>query len=204
MPRNYYLTEKSSYSSYELLPNETVESLTKLLGIDKQQLVGFHNIIANDEETIIHELPKGLTHLFMQPHFDEKDLKNVPRAPLESGSVLRLKPTKSKSYYGISCTSTTGVEATTIDYEVSVECIEKLPQQHFLFEINRSSTIFFDNKEADSIINELAEKVAQVLYPLVVLVGENGICKDIYNTDEIKKRWQNKKKKYLTITKAKK
>ena len=195
MPKNNFLKRKITHSPYELSQSDTIESLSKLLQIEKDTMISFHNIIANDDEIILHQLPKGLTHLYMQPHFDEKDLKLVPRTPLESGTVLRLKPTKSIINYGVNYTSTSGEEITTMDYEVTVTLLEKLPQQNFLFEVNRTSTIFFDNKEADSIIDELAEKVAQVLFPLVILVGENGICKDIYNTGEIKNRWQNKKEK---------
>lgn len=195
MPKNNFLKRKITHSPYELSQIDTIESLSKLLEIEKDTMISFHNIIANDDEIILYDLPKGLTHLYMQPHFDEKDLKLVPRTPLESGTVLRLKPTKSIINYGVNYTSTSGEEITTMDYEVTVTLLEKLPQQNFLFEVNRTSTIFFDNKEADSIIDELAEKVAQVLFPLVILVGENGICKDIYNTGEIKNRWQNKKEK---------
>lgn len=186
---------KKKYNIYELKESDTVKSIAKFLGKTEWEIYTFHNLYANQDEVMSVEFGKNQKVLFITPDFTQNDINLVPKVIFESGSILRFKPSLKKLNYGIMYKFIIGSNITVINYEVSVQCIEKLPQQNFLFELNRTSKVFIDEKETDSILEQLAEKVSEVIYPLVILVDEYGILNDIYNVDEIKKRWENKKDK---------
>ena len=183
------------YNIYVLKESDTIKSIAKFLGKTEWEIYTFHNLYANQDEVMSVEFGKDQKILFITPDFTENDINLVPKVIFESGSILRFNPSFKKLNYGVMNKIIMGNNISKIDYEVSVQCIEKLPQQNFLFEINRISKVFLDDKETDNILDQLAEKVSEVIYPLVILVNEHGILNDIYNVDEIKKRWQNKKEK---------
>ncbi len=111
--------------------------------------------------------------------------------------IIKLSDIKSKINYGVMYTMYTNDVVNTIKYEMSVECLAEEVDNHFLFQLDKTSKTFINDEEVNEIADELADKTARTIFPLVLLVNKKGEWKEVYNADEIKNRWQKNKVKIL-------
>ncbi|MCL9806795.1 LysM peptidoglycan-binding domain-containing protein [Flavobacterium amniphilum] len=185
---------ESKHKIYTIQKGDTLQSVAKQLNLTTEEIRAYHNIYCELPDLIGYDFSNNLKTLILsQTPIEDKENVSKRSAP----NFIQLKSILKKINYGVMFTVTTGDEVTTMHYEVSVQCVDKQPSEHHLFEINRASKIFINHVEADTIINELAEKVSESLYPLVLVVNKNGRWEEVYNTAEIKKRWANHKQKIL-------
>lgn len=110
---------------------------------------------------------------------------------------IKLYNTKRKVYYGVMYTMCAKELTNTIKYEMSVQCLGEEIDNHFLFQLEKTSKTFINDEEVNEIADELADKIARTIFPLVLLVNKKGEWKDVFNADEIKNRWQTNKAKIL-------
>ncbi|WP_169051725.1 LysM domain-containing protein [Flavobacterium sp. H122] len=183
---------ESKHKIYTIQKGDTLQSVAKQLNLTPEEIREYHNIYCELPDLIGYDFSHNLKTLILSQN-PKENKENNSKQP--APSFLQLKSIQKKINYGVMFTVTTGEEVTTMHYEVSVQCTDRQPSEYHLFEINRTSKIFIDNLEADTIINELAEKVSQSLYPLVLVVNKSGKWEDVHNIEEIKKRWANNKQK---------
>ena len=200
------------YRIHPLKKGDTIQSLAIELGITPFEVRGFHNIHCHSDDTIGHDLPTDISELIVYPHIREIKKENYPRAQFDSGYTLRCKPSNKKMNYGVTYTVSIDDVVNTISYKLSVEC-KQTSNGHILYEIDKQET-YINNEETDLIADQLAEKVAQVLYPLKVVINPDGKFTGIHNFEAIKKRWATTKRelqeyyqgdwsnKYLELTDA--
>lgn len=185
---------KSHFKTHILQSGETLQSVAQHYGLTPQELRQYHNTYCVLADLIGYEFAAHLKTVLV-PH--EPLAVKATTLQLVAPRFIDLKAIRKKINYGVMFTVTTGNEVTTMHYEVSVQCVDKQPSEYHLFEINRTSKIFINNLETNTIMNELAEKVSESLYPLVLVVNKNGRWKEVYNSVEIKKRWANHKQKIV-------
>ena len=181
------------YRIHELKKGDTIQSLVEELGITAFELVGFHNVYCKNDDIVGHEFPEHITDLYVYPHIREIKKENYPRAQFDSGYTLRCKPSDKKMNYGVTYTVTVDDVVNTISYQLSLEC-KQTSNGHILYEINKQKT-YINNQETNLIADQLAEKVAEVLYPLKVIVNPDGKFTGIHNFKAIQKRWISTKEK---------
>lgn len=181
-----------NYRIHPIKKGDTIQSLVDELGISKFELVGFHNANCKNDDTIGHEIPQHISELFVYPHIREIKKENYPKAQFDAGYTLQCKPTYKKVNYGVTYTITENDEVNTLSYQLSLEC-KQTSKGHILYEINKQET-YINNTEADLIADQLAEKVAQVLYPLKIIVNPEGKFTGIHNYEAIQKRWKTTRK----------
>lgn len=183
----------TKYRTHSLKKGDTIQSLVDELGITKFELVGFHNAHCKNDDLVGLELPSHIKELFVYPHIREIKKENYPTGQFDSGYTLRCKPSDKKMNYGVTYTVTVDDVVNTISYQLSLEC-KQTSNGHILYEINKKKT-YINNQEADLIADQLAEKVAEVLYPLKVIVNPDGKFTGIHNFKAIQKRWISTKEK---------
>jgi len=110
-------------------------------------------------------------------------------------SLIKFDPLSLNRTYGVILTISEGKNNTTkIHYEIEVTCEEELSNRTYLFVLNKKQ-VFINEKPASTTNEEFAEQCGKVLFPLNIIVSKNGICKEIYNHNEIKNRWNLLEKK---------
>ena len=186
---------EKKYFKHKLKKDDTVNSISLELGITPFEVVGFHNANCKNEDVIIHNIPIHLTEIFVYPYIRELKKENYPAVVFNGLSTLQVKPDNKKNNYGVTYTISNGDnQIDTMSFQVSVIC-KKKDQTGLHYEIERISNTFINNEETTSIADELAEKVAKVLYPLNIVVDETGKWTEITNFDDIEKRWNTLKSK---------
>jgi hypothetical protein len=187
---------KSKYKTYKIKKGDTIVSVATELGITVKEARNFHNIFSKEDEVIIDDFPSQLKELYVYPYIRELTKDKQPLAKFE-GYKLSFLPTKKKLNYGVMYTITEGEkESNTIKYEASVE-YKGADKNGFYYTIDRLSNTFVNDEETSSIAEELAEKVARVIYPLVIVTNETGKWITIDNFKDIQKRWEKVKKSIL-------
>ena len=185
-----------NYRLHKLKKGDTVDSVALELGITTLEVRGFHNIYCHFNDTIGYDFPENLIDLLVYPHIREFKKENYPTAQFVSGHTLGFKPNPKKVNYGVHFTIATGdSEINTIKYETSIEYVKQDEKGNFLYSIDRLTPIYIDNEQANLLLDELAEKTAKVLYPLGIIVNQEGKWIGIHNFKDIKNRWENVKSK---------
>ncbi|WP_268223559.1 hypothetical protein [Sinomicrobium oceani] len=182
------------YRTYKIHKGDTLISVAEALGITPQEAKSFHNIFSSEDDLISVDLPPHLRTLYVYPHIYEKIRDNPAFVKFNYGYTLRFKPVEKALNYGVMYTISSGEkEENTLKYRVSVTFIRQ-DEKGYVFEIDRLSKTYVNGEEASEIADELAEKVSGAVYPLEVVVDEDGNWMDITNHPVIRRRWEQVKK----------
>jgi hypothetical protein len=190
------------HDRYYLKEDDTFESVAEELGIEWQILRAYHNTHCIDDEDVINaDFPSHLEFLLLKPiklrANGEPEAVPLKKAIFARGFSVPFQRLSEKRNYGIICTIENGTEVHTLKYEASVKWLDTDLNGYSFFEIDRQSKIYINDIEADTIANELAEKVSSVLYPLQVVVDQEGEWVAIHNFEEVKERWEAKEAEIL-------
>ncbi|MFD2908242.1 hypothetical protein ACFSX9_05790 [Flavobacterium ardleyense] len=188
---------KPKYKKYKIQQGDTLESIAKKLDKSSHEVKSFHNIFCETEEYIGIEFPRNLVELFIYPTYNQEELSLIPKVPFERPYHLAMKPAQVSNNFGVMYTILSGKEENTLKFECSVAFKRLTSEGDFIFEINRISKTFINDEETSTIADELAEKTNAVLYPLEVVVNDEGNWTGISNYKAIKTRWKKVKKKIL-------
>jgi hypothetical protein len=191
---------ETKHKIYTIKNGDTLNSVSKYLGINPQEIRVYHNIHCKLNDLIENDFPKKLTTLLLSPFIEEKkeDFDDVLKTvKFGADFKLRFKPTYTKTNYDVRYTIGTGDQMSTMKYEVSVQLKEQEQKAFHMFEIERVSSIYINDKEASTIKDKLVEKVSSLLFPLQIVVNDNGKWMDVYNFKEIQERWESKKQEIV-------
>ncbi|MCV9926293.1 hypothetical protein OIU83_01405 [Flavobacterium sp. LS1R49] len=201
---SFYVAERNEddHDKHPIKKGDTIKSISEELGIEWQTLRTYHNRhCVSDEDVINAYLPNHLKFLLLKPiklqANGEPEQEALKKAVLGKGFRIPFHHVTVKTKYGVMYTVENGEQVDTLKYEVSVKWLATDENGYSFFEIDRLSKLYINNIEADIIANELAEKTSSVLYPLQVVVDQEGEWIDIHNYKEIKERWQTKRTKIL-------
>lgn len=179
------------YKTYKIQKGDTLISVAVKLNRDEYVVKSFHNTYCDIEDLIGIDFPKHLTELII-PLFEvsqKKDTLILPKSvKLGTKGKLEFFPSSLNKKYGVLITLEKGDDSQTIKYEVNLRYVRQ-EEKEKVFELNRISKIFINDQETDTIADVLAVKVAQVLYPLQILIDENGSFSGIANYEQIQQRW---------------
>ncbi|WP_296145339.1 hypothetical protein [uncultured Flavobacterium sp.] len=188
---------KPKYKKYKIKEGDSLESISKILGKPTLEVKNFHNIFCDHDNFIVLDFPKDLKELFIYPEYNEVDLYVIPEVFFNAGNKLLFIPIQQKINYGVEYKVVKGEEINTMKFETSIYFKGKIDNQKSVFEVDRISKTFINNEETSTIADELAEKVASVIYPLQIIVDEEGKWDSVYNFNEINNRWEKVKEKIL-------
>ena len=192
----YYVNESeipshSKHLTYKIRKGDTLESVANALGIEAQELRRYHNIYCEISDLIEADFKSHLEYLILAPEKIKGDAVEKKPIKVSLGNDYRLpfSPEQMDESYKVKYTSEVGDEIDITEMKISVKWIAADINKYHLFEINRSSDIYINGKMPDTMMDGLAAKTAEVLYPLKIVVDEFGKWIDIYNYTEIENRW---------------
>lgn len=179
------------FKIYKIQKGDTLTSVAVKLNRDEYVVKSFHNTYCDIEDLIGIDFPKHLTELII-PLFEVSQKKDTliltKSVKLGTKGKLEFFPSSLNKKYGVLITLEKGDDSQTIKYEVNLRYLRQ-EEKEKVFELNRISKIFINDQETDTIADVLAVKVAQVLYPLQILIDENGSFSGIANYEQIQQRW---------------
>lgn len=108
--------------------------------------------------------------------------------------VIHILPFAGIKRYGVTIVHSKKVR---IHYETELSFLNETGRDHFSFQINRRQ-VYINNQEPEKLIDQLADEMGKVLYPLRVEVNSEGFVTGIMNTEEIAARWQETRERLKT------
>lgn len=204
-----YIPEPSytDYLTYTIKKGDTLTSVAKKLGIDSYVLRAYHNKFCPLQDLIEADFPSWLEYLILPPPeielSDEEKEKNRKKIVFHDAPFkMSLNNAQVSNSYGVLYTIENGSETHTIKQEMSVEWKAKNENGYYFFEVTRIGKVYINDTAASTMAEEIAEKASAALYPLLVVVDQNGKWIYINNFNQIKERWQETKKQILKYYKG--
>nr|WP_315238858.1 LysM domain-containing protein [uncultured Flavobacterium sp.] len=203
----YYIEEAEvsfhgRHRTYKVKKGDTLESVSLELGIAASELRRYHNMYCEIPDLIEADFKRHLEFLILAPEKSEASKSDIidekPReVSLGKNYRLPFTPEQVDQSYKVKYTyeGEAGIDVT--EMQINVKWIAADKNKFHLFEINRGSDIYINGKIPDTMIDGLAAKTAEVLYPLKIVVDEFGKWVDIYNHAEIEGRWGKIKSEIL-------
>lgn len=200
----YYIeeSEKSIYTkhrTYKIKKGDTLESVAIDLGFDAQELRRYHNMYCDISDLIEADFSRHLEFLILAPtrNEDEEVNKKPQKVSLGENHKLPFLPKQIDESYKVKYTYEVGEETDVTEMKISVRWLATDKNKYHLFEINRAPDIYINGKIPDTLMDGLAAKTAEVLYPLKIVVDEFGKWIDVHNHGEIESRWEMIKSEIL-------
>ncbi|KUJ61752.1 hypothetical protein AR687_11070 [Flavobacteriaceae bacterium CRH] len=193
---------KVKHKTYKIQNGDTPQSVADKLEIELYDLRIYHNFNCIEDKDVINAyLPNHLKFILLKA-VKLKANGELQDDPLEyirfstKDYQLPFYPSGKNNYLAV-YTIENGNVKQSIKEEISVKWLATDINKYSFFEIDRISKVYIDEKEADCIADEIAEKTSRVFYPLQIVVNEKGKWIDIHNYDAIKERWEETKPKIL-------
>ncbi|EKT3967173.1 peptidoglycan-binding protein LysM [Flavobacterium psychrophilum] len=193
---------RTKEKTYTIKTGDTLHKVAQELAMPPMELRRYHNIYCEIPDLIEADFPSHLELLLLPP--DKSDIvsnssteKKPRKVGFINGSKLPFLPSGSKKSYAVRYVLEEGDEKDTIHFEASVKWIALDPKGFHFFEIDRLTKTYINDTEPDTMMEELAAKTAEILYPLQIVVDLTGKWIDVYNYAQITERWENKKREIL-------
>jgi len=201
---------KAPHPKYRIKKTDTIIVITERFGIAEEIWKRYHNNMCRLDDVINDKLPEHLEEIYLLPELWDraKELNVIEESFSKAsavseqisfgyGNTLLMKFCPEAFVYKVALLLTNGSKDNKIEYHVSIKWIEK-QEDVFLLEINKLYETYKINKQKpDLVADELAIKVASVLYPLELAVTRKDGIIGINNVEEIQKRWDKTKEEIL-------
>lgn len=126
---------------------------------------------------------------------DDKDKNNEPVLFVGQDYVLPFTPFELNHSYSVLYTIEKAGQKQTLEQNFSLTRLRPDTEQddyHFI-EINKISALLLDGKTIDTRAYSVAEKTAELLFPLRIVVNKYGKWIDLNSYDKLKERWEKQK-----------
>jgi hypothetical protein len=200
---NSFIFLEKEHRFYNIKEGDTLHKVANEIKADPLEIRHYHNIYAEIEDVIQEDFPSHLKILILQTEKDRLETK-AKREEAQKTVTLKatnfslvFRPDELKREYQVKYTVEKGENIDTMRQEMSIKRLLTKGIEYFYFEIDTVSKLYLNGTEVDGLAVELAENTAQILYPLQIVVDDNGKWRDIYNFDTIRKRWETKKQDLL-------
>ena len=170
-----------------------LKELAEFFKLTPEQLKRYHNIYCPIEDLIEQEIPSHVRIVYVPPEGDElvaSMMEPVKRDPISYKAKNTLSNIRNyQRVYGVIYTiSENEVEKLKIHYKTSVK------KEKDIITITREE-VYINNERPDLVVEQMADKLSAVLYPLVLAINPDGTIKAIANHKEIQERWRELKPK---------
>lgn len=196
------------YLTYKIKKGDTLLSVAMQLGIEPSYLRSHHNRFCPSIKDLIEsDFPYHLEYVILAPVEVEltDDEKEKNRKKIHQGDgvfSLSLSNPQINNTYGVLYTIENGEITTTLKQKINVNWKGRSENNFYFFEVERIGNIYINETAADSMVEDIAEKASAALYPLLVVVDQNGKWVYINNFNQIEERWQETKKQILKYYKG--
>jgi hypothetical protein len=116
---------------------------------------------------------------------------------IEKKDHLKWGPAPFSRWFGVAIDFITAEKNSRVSFEIHVENVGMLSDGSYHFRINRDKHIFIDEYEPDLVIDEIAVKCSEFIYPLDIQVSPEGVWTGRTIHGELIKRWPDFKQKML-------
>lgn len=182
---------------YKLEKNSTLSEIARKLNISSIDLAAFHNNNCDYNDRILqNKIKSSLTFLFVPA--ETKECEGVVSALAtkvalgDDSQFQRNSNLYEENNYNVFIEIDDPQQQHTLKYVNSVVLREKT-KNGYVYEINRIGTTYINDEEVNELVDELAVKIASVLYPLQIQTNNNGAFECVHNKNEIANRWSTLK-----------
>lgn len=126
---------------------------------------------------------------------EDKEKKKQQVLFVSQDYILPFRPLELNHEYSVLYTIEKGDKKETFEQNFSLRRLKPDSSQneyHFI-QIDKTSELLVDGKPVDSRAYKVAEKTAELLYPLRIVVNKYGKWVDINSYYKLKERWENQK-----------
>lgn len=188
----------NKYNLHILQKGDTLQSVAKKCNITAEELRRYHNTycelpdllgteITHQKELIV---PKPTSEENSEETPQEKERKKVS---FTLNNKLAYSPVNTHYKYGVMITLENGEEKNELKYETSVKWVQKYGNFH-IFEIDRTSKLYINEEEANDIADLLAYETSKVLFPMHLMIDEDGNWEEVAKYNKYPERWKTVKK----------
>lgn len=166
------------YHIHPIQKGDTLQNVSKQYGISAEELRNYHNRYCELPDLLNREI-EHQKELIIQKKQNEGEKSEEPKEPEKKkvrfapNNKLVYFPINSHYKYGVMINIENGEEKNELKYETSVKWVQKYGDYH-IFEIDRISKIYINEEEANDIADLLAYETSKVLFPIHLMVDENG------------------------------
>lgn len=192
------MPNQKQYSIYNIKNNDTLESIVAFFEKSKQEIVGFHNIYAKQDDLIGMELPTHLQHLFLYPNLHNKATGVATHL---NENYLHHQYHKIINRFRVQYTCTEGEQKTHVEFDISLQNKGVFKEGH-IYEINKISATEINGEDDINDTEDVKEKILNLIYPIQVLVRENGTWQELLYDKRIVERFEVTKKEILEYYKG--
>lgn len=169
----------------------TLEELANFFNLTNEQLKRYHNTYCPLDDLIGYDIPEHVTIVYVPP--EDKELREKIFNP-NGGKFIKYKNKNTldnqKSYhkrYGVIQKMFHNNEP-----KISIHYETELKKQNSKIELIRKSA-YINEQKPDLIIEQIADKVGNIFYPLELQMYDNGTIKEITSIKEIQSKWSKLK-----------
>lgn len=174
---------------WKISSSTTLEELARYFGLTPEQLKWYHNQYCSLEDRIKTDIPEHTQIIFVPPI--EKELREIIfRLFSEYSSKNFLNsPTSYTKDYGVAQTIlVNNEEQVRVHYEI------KITKQGSRVMMARQS-VYINDKKPDIIVEQLADEIGNILFPLEIIFDGQGELDSILNQQQILDKWLKLKPK---------
>lgn len=177
-----------NYKTIEINDYESLNTVAERLGISLSEFIGFHNVHASKEEIILSKEQTNINLFYVYDWIFDKIIDPTLKVPLGENYKLEHYPVTKTLRYGVMYILENDE---VIKFEIDL--LFKKQNNYFVCHINRTTPVFINDVEADTIADELAQLIGDTLYPLDLLIDQSGNFIQVLNFEAIQKRWMQTK-----------
>lgn len=213
---------KPRHPKYTIKPEDTLQSITKLFGVEVDIWKRYHNSMCRLDDIIRDELPKHLGDIYLLPELWEKEISlnhtsinneeaghNVTR-----GGGVQSKKSEQKlltnwaiyprwNYlnhaYWFRYILEEGASRTEIRYKIHVCNLAQESEDTTLCLINRVSDVYINDELPNLCMDELAYETGKVFYPMVIEITKKSEWVALRNYEQIQNNWINTVRPYVEL-----
>lgn len=189
---------ENQYSRYEIQKGDTLESIARNLNIELDDLRQYHNSRSKLEDCLAGKLKSHLKFLMVPNEKEEVIVEKNKLQPVQFISqeyILPFQTFELNHQYSVLYTIQKGESIQTLEQNFSVRRLKpdrKQDDYHFI-EINKISELLIDGSPVSTKAYKVAEKMAEILYPLRIVVNKQGKWIDLNSYEKLKERWEKQK-----------
>ncbi|WP_310554725.1 hypothetical protein [Flavobacterium sp.] len=192
--------QQEKYSIYALKKGDTLASVATYFEKTQQEIKGFHNIFCEHSALIVYDFPYDLKQLYVFPQLHYKAIGVAEH--LDQSTYLQHHTQEGTCNYSVEYVSTEGEKKTVVDFEISITQ-KGLFKEGYLYLIHKIAPTLINGEVTPNDTEEIKEKLGNIVYPLQVLVQENGKWQELIYDKAIKKRFATAKQEILEYNKGK-
>jgi hypothetical protein len=187
------------FLTYKIQEGDTPESVAEKLDIDLYALRSYHNRYCESvEDCIGPTFPRHLKFVIVKPPTvqltdEEKEQQRKKVVFNDSSRKLSLDYSHGEKAYAVLYTIESGEEVHTIKQQIKISWRAKNAGYHFYY-VSRDKAVYVNDTLTNTMAEDIAQKASQALYPLLIVVDENGKWVGINNYNQIVERWNETKR----------